>query len=73
MRSLSARVKRIEARSVARGPCELCGGKKWVSIVMGEDQEPRPPCVRCGNPPLVVRIVRGEPPPGWREDPGDSP
>jgi len=69
---ISARVKRIEARSGARGPCGLCGGKKWISMVI-EDQEPRPPCVRCGNPPLVVRIVRGEPPPGWRDDLGDPP
>jgi len=69
---LSARVRRMETKLGRRGACGLCGGKTWVSMVI-EDQEPRPPCVRCGNPPLVVRIVRGEPPPGWREDPADSP
>lgn len=63
---LRGRVRRIEDRAKRRGGCGVCGGKKWLSVVMG-DEEPRPPCPRCGNPPVVLRIVRGEPPPGWNE------
>ena len=73
---LAARVRRMEARAGRAVACGLCGGKKWISVVMGEDGEPRPPCPRCGNPPTVIRLVRGEPPPGWADrwaDLGDPP
>jgi hypothetical protein len=66
VRSLRGRVSRIEAKSGHRGACTDCGGQKLACVVFGEEP-PRPPCAGCGNPPIVVRLIRGMPPEGWAE------
>lgn len=65
MRSLSARVRRIE-KTMSMHVCP-CGGDKRVRVVMeGRDPEPEP-CARCATTGMILRFVRGEPPAGWAE------
>ena len=71
MRSLSARVSRIEKALSDRGGCP-CGGPRRVRMVIeGHDPEPEP-CPGCGTVGTLIRIVRGEPPPGWPGGPEES-
>ena len=64
---LGMRVGSLERRVLAEGACKRCGGKPMVKIIFGEDEEAPGPCPRCGRDPIVVRLIRGTPPPGWEE------
>lgn len=61
------RVGKLERRVHAAGACKLCGGLKRVKVLIGEDKLPPEPCRRCGREWVVIRIVRGYPPPGGEE------
>ena len=58
------RVTALERRDREKPTCPLCGGGRYIKIVIGDDPDP-PPCV-CGNGPEIHRYVCGEPPEDWR-------
>lgn len=64
---IRGRVKRLERKLTAPGSCRLCGGVPRVKVLIGEDKPPPEPCGRCGREWTLVRIIRGEPPPGWEQ------
>lgn len=64
---LRMRVGTLEKRVRAEGACKLCGGQTRLKILIGEEEALPEPCHRCGREWMVVRIIRGSPPPGWEE------
>lgn len=65
MKSLSVRVRRIE-KTMSTHVC-ACGGPTRLRVIFeGRDPEPQL-CTRCGTTGMVLRFVRGTPPPGWGE------
>jgi len=60
MRSLSARLKRMEKTLLDPGTCQ-CGGPGRVRIWMGDEPEPTP-CERCGTSGTLVHLIRDVPP-----------
>lgn len=64
---LSMRVGTLEKRIRADGACKLCGGRTRLKLIMGKEEPAPGPCPRCGREPLVMRIIRGTPPPDWEE------
>ncbi len=62
---IRGRVQRLERRLTAPGSCRLCGGKPRVKVLVGEDEALPEPCARCGREWIVIRILRGIPPPEW--------
>lgn len=64
---LRMRLGTLEKRVRADGACKLCGGKTQAKLLIGEEEPAPGPCPRCGRAPIVIRIIRGEPPPEWEE------
>lgn len=66
MRSLSARVSRIE-KSRSGGVCP-CGGPWRISMIIdGAEEEPEP-CPMCGTRPRLIVLIKGTPPEGWNPE-----
>lgn len=70
MRSLDARLKRMEGRLLDPKKC-ACGGSWRVQLWIGDDPRPEP-CPRCGTMGKLIHLVRGEWP-GDDERPPEAP
>jgi hypothetical protein len=64
---IATRLNKLETKMGLRGPCAVCGGHAYLSIVIDTPEWPaalnRPEnCPGCGRPPMVIRIVPAVPP-----------